>query len=230
MSLDVVQRYLPIIKEIKPYFSKNISILEVGSGDFGIAEFIDEKVIGSDLSFVRENRASNLERVVASATALPFRDNTVDFVVCVDVIEHIPKKERVTVIKEAFRVSRLELLISVPCGENASQVENRLLNFCKPLYRILNKNPIFLKEHQKYGLPTEEEMVLLINKVTLNSKVKIIKNANITIWFLIMLISFPLILITRYTGKKWLLRLFGITLAWCNFGKTYRKMFIVRKC
>jgi ubiquinone/menaquinone biosynthesis C-methylase UbiE len=48
---------------------------------------------------------------------MPFKDNTFEFVFCLDMLEHIPKKDRLLVIQEMIRVSKKHIIIGFPFGE-----------------------------------------------------------------------------------------------------------------
>jgi 2-polyprenyl-6-hydroxyphenyl methylase/3-demethylubiquinone-9 3-methyltransferase len=53
---------------------------------------------------LRKNGYLKIEGIVADATALPFRENCFDFIMCIDVIEHV--KEDFKLLFEARRVLR----------------------------------------------------------------------------------------------------------------------------
>lgn len=58
------------------------------------------------------------EFVVADIRKLPFPDNYVDTVLLTDVVEHIPWEDVPKALKEARRVAKQKVLITVPDGRN----------------------------------------------------------------------------------------------------------------
>lgn len=86
---------------------------------------------------------------------LPFKDKEFDVVVCVDVLEHVPKPQRTALIKEMRRVAKYQLICSAPFGTDEHITAE------KKLYQHLidqKKEAAFLKEHIERGLPTPDEV------------------------------------------------------------------------
>lgn len=101
--------------------------LDLGSGDGLFLSLLKEKGIsgeGLDISEegVAKTRRKGLKASVFDFNAkLPFKDNTFDVVVMLDLLEHVYAPERL--LKEAVRVSRNSLIVSVP---NFSSLPARL--------------------------------------------------------------------------------------------------------
>ncbi len=78
-----------------------------------------------------------------SGLAIPFPDNHFAVVVSIDALEHVPRQDRTTLLKELLRVTRSRLFINYPeaRGMDAQQ---------KVLSLISNK---FIQEHVDYRLP-----------------------------------------------------------------------------
>ena len=55
--------------------------------------------------------------IIASATHLPFRDNSYDTVTCVDALEHFSRKERNLALEEIKRVTRLRAIVHTPIDD-----------------------------------------------------------------------------------------------------------------
>ncbi len=101
-------------------FSNNdIKVLDLGCGDGFLLSKLKEKKIkaeGIDISYTAVKKAKekglSAEAIDFSAEKLPYNDNSFDYVVLLDVLEHLfnPKQ----VLAEAKRVSKKYLIISVP--------------------------------------------------------------------------------------------------------------------
>ncbi len=99
--------------------SKGQKVLDIGCGDGLLLEAMVKKgviVSGVDISEegVKKCRAKGLEASVANASheKLPFQDHSVDTVTLLDILEHVYSPE--VLLKEAVRVSRKNVIISVP--------------------------------------------------------------------------------------------------------------------
>jgi len=148
-------RYSPILKRFPELFDSSLSILEVGSGDNGIASFLKRPVTALELRF---GAAINpwLQPIVGSVQEIPVPDNHFDYVVCVDVLEHLAAVDRSKAIQELFRVARHKLVIACPCDAPAIEGERHLAAL------FTNSNlgvPSWLQEHLDIGLPTVGEIL-----------------------------------------------------------------------
>jgi hypothetical protein len=88
--------------------------------------------------------------VVASATDLPFDDNSFDAVIASDVLEHVPPELRETVIQETLRVTRGLVIFCFPCGKPAHDADRSLRE------TYLSKHlevPVWLEEHMLASFP-----------------------------------------------------------------------------
>lgn len=90
-DLTVALRYLPITKDIERNFGKGTKILDVGSGEFGLATYISKgfDIAGTDIVFGKHEE-KGFKMVKASADKLPFKNNSFDIVVSIDMMEHLP--------------------------------------------------------------------------------------------------------------------------------------------
>ena len=87
-----------IIKNIK---SKNIIALNLGSGNSNISN----KVINIDI-FPYKNTD-----ICCNIANLPFKDNSIDIIFCIAVLEHVPSSEKV--VSEIYRVLKKDGLIYI---------------------------------------------------------------------------------------------------------------------
>jgi len=96
-------------EEIKRKVGRDCTILEVGCGVGYGANFIssDFKVVGLDISkdALREARKyKHIHWILGDGTSLPFKDESFDAVISLQVIEHIKKREVFAYLNEIKRV------------------------------------------------------------------------------------------------------------------------------
>lgn len=148
--LNWAARYFPILRVLKHHgFLQRGTLLEVGSGPFGIGTFRKVPFVGCDLEFPCEPKWP-MSPVKASAADLPFGDRSFDVVLASDVLEHIPPTLRKPVIDEALRVARGLVIFGFPCGEIAHRLDEDL----RQIY--LNRGlpvPVWLEEHMGAAFP-----------------------------------------------------------------------------
>jgi ubiquinone/menaquinone biosynthesis C-methylase UbiE len=95
------------------------SILDLGCGfgAYGSALINDgRKCVGCDVNLEYLRAADKRLPVVNVDTLLPFRDRSFDSVMIFEVLEHVANVE--SILAEAFRIARKNVLITVPNSEN----------------------------------------------------------------------------------------------------------------
>ena len=153
-------RYLPLVKFINKIDIKNPTILEVGSGSLGIGPYLKREFTGVDIDFSGPSW-QQLKKIKGQAEKLPFGYCSFDVVISVDVLEHLPPKNRARAIQELFRVSREHVVIAVPLGTQSEKQDQKLDTH----YRQKFGKPFpLLKEQANYGLPTKAEINSWIKK------------------------------------------------------------------
>jgi SAM-dependent methyltransferase len=174
-KLNRLSRYTSVLRlfDRKP----TGSILEVGCGSQGLAAFCCRQVIGCDVDFSDYTHAARplhalLLPVQGSAIALPFRDASVDYVVCMDVLEHVPAQLRSSVVAECIRVGRNTILFAFPSGGWAVAADERVFQF---LRRSNLQVPLWLQEHRRHGLPSVTDVELTLRQ---HAGTYTIRNAN----------------------------------------------------
>ncbi len=178
-DVNVYIRYYPVKKFIeKNRIGRKPLILDAGSGPKGIAQFYRRgTVVGLDYFLENEKRASDLRPVCGSVYKLPFLDRAFDFVICIDVLEHIPGPSRSQVLQELIRVTRHSLILGIPCGKEAEERDQRVYLIDKRNNRVSR----WLQEHITEGLPTEEFIDKTISSEKSMKIEKKIKNDNIAL-------------------------------------------------
>ena len=131
-------------------------ILEVGAGRHSnLLQYLpQDDILFTDIIYTEEDLLNSRFRKV-DATQLPFEDHSFDFVIGLDVLEHIPAEKRACIIKEAFRVARLGVFLSFPHASVHSSIGDELAS----IYRQFQKEPpIWLHEHDEMGLPVFDDI------------------------------------------------------------------------
>lgn len=157
---DLVERYLFAIYFVKQYFSESIpSILDVGgiiksreSSPVIPLELFFEKIISIDIK-----KTKNLKKyIIGDGRKLPFKDNSFNIVISLDVLEHIPSNNRETFIRELDRVAKDIVFLSFPFKSPINdKFDKSLYNFIK---LSLGEEFKELKEHIENGLPKVDEI------------------------------------------------------------------------
>jgi len=223
-NADEALRYLPISDQILRSEFKSPKILEVGSGVKGITPYIPFKVTGVDVVF-NGQIASNLKPVCHSGDKLPFDDASYDYVISVDMLEHVPESKRFEVITELLRVARKRVFLAVPCGKLSEEHDKSL----DDLYQqAKGERYHFFKEHVELGLPTKEELQAYINSSATALGIPIqslvVGNVNLKVRAFFMRLW-----ITSKTPKlyAWLSPFLCIFRGALNNGECYRQIFII---
>lgn len=147
----IALRYLPIVEAIRQKADNqlDLNVLEVGSGGLGMAPYLKRRVVGLDVAFDPPFYPL-LIPVKGDALHIPFTDNSFYAVVSIDMLEHIPEKQRTQVIQEMVRVAKKMLCVGVPCGQLAEVQDEQL----KKEYRMrFGRDFSYLSEQVTHGLP-----------------------------------------------------------------------------
>lgn len=178
-NLDSALRYQPLIQIIKK--RKPNVIVEVGSGNHGISAYAGVPSFGVDVAFNSEVEPGLQQRIFASGDNLPFNDSSVDVVLCVDMLEHVPIEVRPGIIEELFRVACTDgiVYVAIPFGKAAEAADRRVH---EAYLRSKGRAHPMLLDHVKHGLPSKNEMVFLFEEIAAKKGWSICLSENTPIW------------------------------------------------
>jgi SAM-dependent methyltransferase len=151
--LNWAARYYPILRVLRQHhlFSQG-SLLEIGSGPFGIGFYRKVPFTGCDLSFAAPAQWP-MTALVASATDLPLADKSFDVVLASDMLEHIPPDLRPKVIQEALRVASKLIIFGFPSGALAHKLDTDLKQYYLDRHETV---PEWLEEHMLAIFPESD--------------------------------------------------------------------------
>lgn len=223
---ETALRYLPIVPVIKKANLYDSKILEVGSGSLGITPYFKRQIDGVDIDF--SGPACDLvNKIKGNAFDLPFRKNSYDAVISVDTIEHLEGDMREKAIYELVRVAGKLAVIVVPTGGLAQKQDEELDRYWRKIFKDRNQ---FLAEHAANGLPTNDQILVWIDK----SLRKLDKKARIKSKPILNLSIRNILMKTWITKNKYIYYLYlkGYllllpVLRLANFGNCYRRMFVI---
>lgn len=138
-------------KKIANLIGNNFSILDIGGQLNALSQFLNAKKI------VVANIEGSEEKsdITYKKDKLPFKSNSFDIVCSIDVLEHIPKRQRESFIKDIFKIATKKVVLSFPIGTpEHEKYEQQLESYLEKKGRDVT----YLKEHIKYKLPTESDL------------------------------------------------------------------------
>ncbi len=223
---EAALRYLPVVSQIRKSKLQDSKILEIGSGSLGISPYLKKKIDAIDVDFSGP-QTDLITKVKGEAWNLPFRKNAYDVSISVDVLEHIPPNLREQTIYEMLRVTKQLAIVVVPSGDDSEKQDKKLQAKWNHIFKEKNQ---FLEEHVKNGLPTSEEILVYVDKslrkLKKTARTKSYANLNLTVRSILMNTWITKNKFKYYLYLKGYLLLIPI-LKFCNFGKTYRRVFVI---
>ena len=185
MTFDQLQRYrlaADLIEEVR--VKTPLSILDAGSREGFMGNFLpDDRIIGIDRSDFLDDRF-----IKGDILRLPFRDNSFDVVLTLDVLEHISIRDRLAFVEELVRVSADIIIIGAPF-ENREVVaaEKLAIEFCE---KMTGEKHEFLAEHLVEGLPDLRKLTGWAEEMGIQAMV--LPNGYLYHWFLMICLNFYL--------------------------------------
>lgn len=183
VSFDEYQRYKIAARIIEYYRiadpSKKFHVLEVGANEAKhLRHFLPQDIILYTDIEITEKMRNDPEFQFADATNLPFEDGSFDFVIALDVLEHVPDEKRALLLSEVIRVASITAVVSFPYDSPfVHDAEQRMNSY----YRAINREDyIWLKEHVQFGLPNIEKVKTAIQQIGCHSFFHY--HGNLRIW------------------------------------------------
>ena len=181
LPYDVYERH----RKVGGFIKENESVIDVGGELNHLSQFCHAKKI------VVANLASG--DVIIKKDRLPFGKNSFDVVCAIDVLEHIPKKERKDFIKRLVNVASERTILSFPIGTKKHiQYEKEIQNWLLKSSRNIK----YLQEHTKFGLPSISDITMF----TKDQNCHVFYSGNITInkyLFMLFILDLKIRLIRR---------------------------------
>lgn len=224
---ETALRYIPVVKEITRAKLENLKILEIGSGSLGITPYLKRPIDAADIDF-EGPKTDLINRIKAKATDLPFRKNSYDVAISVDVLEHLPPNLRESATFEQLRVTKKMAIIAVPVGEKSERQDRQIHQIW--IKTFPDKENQFLEEHVQNGLPKVEEILVFIDKsarsLQKKYKVRSYPLLNLHVREILMRTWISKSKFMYYLYLKGFLLLVPI-LKYANFGNCYRRLFVI---
>jgi len=127
------EHYRAFVRFASKHAGKTILDLGCGYGAYSLALAGEgRECVGGDvnMTYLASASVSGLP-VVAVDAVLPFPDRSFDTVMLLEVVEHVPKLE--AILKEAFRVARRNVLVTVPNSEGLDRLQQNDVTYAHML-------------------------------------------------------------------------------------------------
>ncbi len=130
------------------------SVLDVGCGPHGLSIVAPSAgFAGVDVLFP-DVIAPSMVGFRSEPGPLPFADGAFETVVCLDVLEHVPRIDRASFVAELTRVAARRVLIACPSSEG-----RWIDDLVRGMYAQRGlAAPVWLDEHDEHGEPTPDEI------------------------------------------------------------------------
>ncbi len=172
--MDVLIRYIPVLRLL----SKHETVLEIGSGTYGLCNYVNRKMYAIDPLLYKSNFNPNLIPVGSDLFNNKLGNSQFDTVIAIDFLEHIPKEKRRSAIAEMLRMAGKKVILGFPCGKYAQNYDREwfldLVSKNKPV-------PDWLEEHVRFGIPSPPEVFSLLSQMKI--KFTYFWNAGITLHY-----------------------------------------------
>lgn len=176
-------------------------ILDVGGGRGDFLDFALCSGIIADLppdkSLFGRVRVSH-PFVPFDGVRLPFKDKSFDTIVCLDTLEHVSKDRRPSLLRELQRVSSRRIILTFPERQFFLPVLLAVARLYDQL-RISSFMRKSLEEHQRFGLPSSDEVLQNVDADEWTSHVLTFMGRRATVFWIAQL--FLPLLATRTVNK-----------------------------
>lgn len=150
LPYDIYERH----KKVGSQINHNDTVLDVGGELDQLSRFCPaSKIIVANLKQSQEK-----SDIIIKKGKLPFGPDSFAVVCAIDVLEHIPKRQRSMFVKNLEKVSAKKVILSFPIGTNPHiNYEEKLARWLKQKGHDIS----YLEEHIVMGLPTPGEITQL---------------------------------------------------------------------
>ncbi len=159
-SIEVLKKAMPftqygryaIVRDIINGVRKKneiFSVLDIGGRGNNLVRFLGEDKV----HYLDPNIESTDDNfIVGDGRDIPLEGNSFDWVVSVDVFEHIPPEDRDKFLAENLRVAKVGVILVAPFNVHGVHEAEIFVNEC---FKIMSegKDHVWLKEHIQNGLP-----------------------------------------------------------------------------
>lgn len=134
------------------------TILEVGSGNHAnLEKFLPKDNIKYLDTVLSEENKKNSKFVLGDITEIDLEEDSFDFIISLDVLEHIPASKRDIFLSKISKAVKYGVIISVPTGHVENIYNDKLLD---AVFKSIGKEPpIWVHEHEEHGLPSEKDII-----------------------------------------------------------------------
>lgn len=142
------KRFISCYYQLRYIYSTNPkNILEIGVG----CDLLKKFLRGTFSYKTLDISAALKPDVVGDVVQLPLKGNVFDLVVCFQMLEHLPFSEFEPALKEIARVSRKDVLISLPYSSTSLYLEAKLPFLKDKIFRLGVRIPHFFRKHSFDG-------------------------------------------------------------------------------
>jgi GT2 family glycosyltransferase len=169
IPFDQFQRYEICRRLIKNYSDNHVGSLKIlDVGGFHIGK--DGKPWLPAVNFLSSHDVLVIDTIESAVDSymksdgrkLPFDDNSFDFVLTNDVLEHVNPNDREGFLNEILRVSKKYLIVNNPYYTSKNVMAEKIFN--EYMIHALNSQHEMLSEHLMYGLPRIDFMENVFRK------------------------------------------------------------------
>lgn len=147
-------------KLYRKYLNRDMKVLDIGAGNGYISQYLTKKygckMYCSDIINYMEN---DLPFYLIKNNKIPFKKNTFNIAIMNGVLQHMPYKIQVIMIKEALRVAKKLLIVEIDRTLTALMLDAifaRIQSLDMPMTYTFRKRRDWINLFAKMGLPFEE--------------------------------------------------------------------------
>jgi hypothetical protein len=115
-----------------------VTILDIGGGPGEPMEFLGKKhrlclKVNADITLSRlkqgQQKQSHDEYILCDARSLPFKEKSFDIVLCLEIIEHIPKEDGLRLLSDLDKIAKRQIILSTPVNERIDPNPRKVKTF-----------------------------------------------------------------------------------------------------